>query len=398
MKFIWIVILLRETVSSSGGPYSPDPGVEKKLHDKISPWLPKYGGPYGGYTQVYVDPEIHQVLDVNEREGYWTASISIPIMYQVPNITWDPAQFGYRQVIQVDKDSVWTPVVTVYGAIKLEKSFEFDLVSIDYNGWVLLQASSLVAKITLENNVTLHKTHNYRPNDQWEIVNLEELRVRRSRVRLHVMDYEVHFRRKPFYYLVTIVFPVTVIYLLSGLAFFLPSDDGEKLSFGVTMLLAQIVAVSAMSDIFPASSTSIPLLLYFVSGVTLHMAIMCLESVIVLGLSQKGWRKWMGPRLRKFIASKFVAMIGLKPFTSKLTNNFLAFGAKRQSENNRFDGLPPDPDEDAYRGNSELLQQKRENNHLRWKFLAMVVDRILLIIHMIVVVANLAFFANQILY
>ena len=134
--------------------------------------------------------------------------------------------------------------------------------------------------VLVENNVTLHKTHNYRPNDQWEIVNLEELRVRRSRVRLHVMDYEVHFRRKPFYYLVTIVFPVTVIYLLSGLAFFLPSDDGEKLSFGVTMLLAQIVAVSAMSDIFPASSTSIPLLLYFVSGVTLHMAIMCLESVI----------------------------------------------------------------------------------------------------------------------
>ncbi|XP_075264459.1 uncharacterized protein LOC142356432 [Convolutriloba macropyga] len=106
----------------------------------------------------------------------------------------------------------------------------------------------------------------------------------------------------------------------------------------------------------------------------------------------------MGPKLRKFIASKFVAMIGLKPFTSKLNNNFLAFGAKRQSENNRFDGLPADPDDDAYRGNSELLQQRRENNHLRWKFLAMVVDRILLIIHMIVVVANLAFFANQILY
>ena len=44
-------------------------------------------------------------------------------------------------------------ISAVYGAIKLEKSFEFDLVSIDYNGWVLLQASSLVAKITCEFNV-----------------------------------------------------------------------------------------------------------------------------------------------------------------------------------------------------------------------------------------------------
>ena len=94
------------------------------------------------------------------------------------------------------------------------------------------------------------------------------------------MHYQIHFRRKSLYYFITIVSPVTVLYVLSGLAFFLPSDDGEKLSFGVTILLAQIVAVSAMNDIFPASSNNLPLLLYFVSFVTLHMAIMCLESVI----------------------------------------------------------------------------------------------------------------------
>ena len=135
-----------------------------------------------------------------------------------------------------------------------------------------------------------HNQSIYLPNDQWDILNLDHLIFRKER-RAYEIAYEVHFRRKPLYYLITLVSPIVINYLLSGLAFFLPSDDGEKLSFGVTILLAQIVAVSAMSDIFPASSTSIPLLLYFVSGVTLHMAIMCFESVIGKYLIMRSWFK-----------------------------------------------------------------------------------------------------------
>ena len=135
-----------------------------------------------------------------------------------------------------------------------------------------------------------HDQSIYLPNDQWDILNLGHLIFRKER-RAYEIAYEVHFRRKPLYYLITLVSPIVINYLLSGLAFFLPSDDGEKLSFGVTILLAQIVAVSAMSDIFPASSTSIPLLLYFVSAVTLHMAIMCFESVIGKYLIMRSWFK-----------------------------------------------------------------------------------------------------------
>ena len=107
----------------------------------------------------------------------------------------------------------------------------------------------------------------------------------------------------------------------------------------------------------------------------------------------------MGPKTRRFIASNVIILIGLKPFKAKPTSKYLAFGAKRQSETNKLDSLPEDQDEhESFRGNNELLQQKRENNQLRWKFLAMVVDRILLIIHMFVVAANLGFFTYKILY
>ena len=119
----------------------------------------------------------------------------------------------------------------------------------------------------------------YFPNEQWELVNFDEILERKNRTGVK-MEYEVHFRRRPLYYLLTIVFPIVLNYFLSGLVFFLPTNDGQKVSFGVTMVLAQIVAVSAMSDIFPASSMNVPLLLYFVSGVTLHMAVLCMESVL----------------------------------------------------------------------------------------------------------------------
>ena len=103
----------------------------------------------------------------------------------------------------------------------------------------------------------------------------------------------------------------------------------------------------------------------------------------------------MNPGFRRFLASDKLRIIGLKPFKAKPTSKFLAFGAKRQSENNKYDGLGSDPEEDDFRGNNELLQQRRENNDLGWRFLAMVVDRILLIIHMIVVATNLSVFAYK---
>ena len=86
-------------------------------------------------------------------------------------------------------------------------------------------------------------------------------------------------------------------------------------------------------------------------------------------------------------------IIGLKPFTAKPTH--FSFEARRQSEN-KVTELMTDSDGGKIRGTSDLLQQKREINHLRWMFLATVVDRVLLLLHILIVVTNLTVFAYKI--
>ena len=76
-----------------------------------------------------------------------------------------------------------------------------------------------------------------------------------------------------------IIFPNLVLYLLSGLTFLLPSDSGEKVSFAVTLLLAQIVSFGALADLFPANSLSLPILTYFVAVVTVHLSCNCCLAI-----------------------------------------------------------------------------------------------------------------------
>ena len=114
-------------------------------------------------------------------------------------------------------------------------------------------------------------------NDQWEISGVIE-KVSDEYYQ-PVLYYTVCIKRKPLYYAMVLVLPIVTIYLLSGLSFFLPPDTGEKVAFAMTVLLAQIVAYAALSDIFPAGSNNLPLLLYFVGSVMLHMALLCFMAV-----------------------------------------------------------------------------------------------------------------------
>ena len=67
-------------------------------------------------------------------------------------------------------------------------------------------------------------------------------------------------RRKPYYYLLTIIVPTMVLALLSALTFLVPIDSGEKLSLGISILLAFSVLVLIVSEITPQTSHNAPVI------------------------------------------------------------------------------------------------------------------------------------------
>ena len=114
----------------------------------------------------------------------------------------------------------------------------------------------------------------YTENDEWDVItpvetnNVNNSNSIKSTVHLNL-------KRRHLFYSIFLISPTIILYLLSGLTFLLPPDSGEKVSFAVTILLAQIVSFGTLSGIFPTSSRNLPILAYFVLAVTVHMSLVC---------------------------------------------------------------------------------------------------------------------------
>lgn len=67
-------------------------------------------------------------------------------------------------------------------------------------------------------------------------------------------------KRKPKFYVLTIIFPCTLVLALAALGFILPADSGEKVSLEVTVLLSLSVFLLLVSDKLPASAETFPII------------------------------------------------------------------------------------------------------------------------------------------
>ena len=64
-------------------------------------------------------------------------------------------------------------------------------------------------------------------------------------------------QRRPQYYLLNIIIPSVVLAILSTLTFAVPVDSGEKLSLGISILLAFSVFMLILQDNTPQADTPV---------------------------------------------------------------------------------------------------------------------------------------------
>lgn len=102
---------------------------------------------------------------------------------------------------------------------------------------------------------------NYQPNEEWDLVDTE---VHQSSLsdddQVPYISYILHLKRKPKFYLLNIVAPTIIMSSISLMVFALPADSGEKISLGISIVLAYSVMALLVSDIMPQSSETLPYL------------------------------------------------------------------------------------------------------------------------------------------
>ncbi|XP_055957773.1 neuronal acetylcholine receptor subunit non-alpha-2-like, partial [Patella vulgata] len=65
-------------------------------------------------------------------------------------------------------------------------------------------------------------------------------------------------KRRPTFYVQTIILPIMVLSFLNVMTFWLPDDSGEKISFATSVLLSLTVFLSITSGLLPQTSDKPP--------------------------------------------------------------------------------------------------------------------------------------------
>ena len=74
------------------------------------------------------------------------------------------------------------------------------------------------------------------------------------------IKYKLELSRKSLYYFLYVILPLVALAFLFLLVFHIPYDSGERMGFGVTILLSITVYLLVISDKLPEKSTNTPLL------------------------------------------------------------------------------------------------------------------------------------------
>lgn len=119
-------------------------------------------------------------------------------------------------------------------------------------------------QVDMTNRSTEVDLSNYVENGEWEVI---EVRIERNVVYYACckepfpdVTFLIHIRRRLLYYMYNVIFPCVMMSALTVLVFILPPDSGEKLTMGITVLLAFSVFLLRMAEDLPETSEFIPLL------------------------------------------------------------------------------------------------------------------------------------------
>lgn len=72
--------------------------------------------------------------------------------------------------------------------------------------------------------------------------------------------FTIHMRRGSLFYIVNLIAPCFLIFLISFLGFFLPVESGEKVNLETTILLALVVFLLMVGETMPPTPDAIPIL------------------------------------------------------------------------------------------------------------------------------------------
>uniref|UniRef100_G3W2V9 Cholinergic receptor nicotinic alpha 10 subunit n=1 Tax=Sarcophilus harrisii TaxID=9305 RepID=G3W2V9_SARHA len=242
---------------------------------------------------VTLDVTLSQIIDMDERNQVLTLYLWIRQEWADAYLRWEPEVYGGLDSIRIPSSLVWRPDIVLYNKADTQPPASASTnVVLRHDGRVRWDAPAItrsscrvdVAAFPFDSQSCrltfgswTHGGHqlelwpgapgarldDFVENVEWRVLGMP---ARRSVVTYGCcsepypdVTYTLLLQRRAAAYVANLLLPCVLISLLAPLAFHLPADSGEKVSLGVTVLLALTVFQLLLAENMPPAE-SVPLI------------------------------------------------------------------------------------------------------------------------------------------
>ncbi|XP_046583914.1 neuronal acetylcholine receptor subunit alpha-10-like [Haliotis rubra] len=278
-----------------------------------------------------------QVLDVDEKNQVLSINVWLDQEWRDEKLVWNTSDYANITVLRVPCDLLWLPDIVLYNSVdnhnkrymrslamvandgnvfwppivRFRSSCKMDITYFPFDDQVCrLKMGSWAYdgfQVDVFNRTSEVDLSNFVDNGEWTLV---DTKVVRNVIFYPCCDepfpdvtFYIHLRRRVLYYFFNVIIPCMLLSSLSLTGFLLPPDSGEKVTLGLTVLLAFSVFMLLVAENMPPTSEYIPLIGIYLTVIMAMSAISVALSVFVLNCHHKGGLLNRPPVCIKFIAN-----------------------------------------------------------------------------------------------
>ncbi|XP_053352387.1 acetylcholine receptor subunit alpha [Clarias gariepinus] len=401
---------------------------------------------------VTVGLQLIQLISVDEVNQIVTTNVRLKQQWKDMNLQWNPEEYGGIKKIRIPCTDIWRPDLVLYNNADGDFAIVHETkVLLEYTGMItwnppaifksyceiivlhfpfdLQNCSMKLGTWTFDGNLVVINPDSDRP-DLSNFMESGEWVMKDYRNWKHwvyyaccqdtpYLDITYHFLllRLPLYFIVNVIIPCILFSFLTGLVFYLPTDSGEKMTLSISVLLSLTVFLLVIVELIPSTSSAVPLIGKYMLFTMIFVIASIIITVIVINTHHRSPSTHTMPAwVRKIFIDTipnwmfFSAM--KRPSGEKRTKNIFApdldisdISGKPMPTAVPFQSpIIKNPDvRSAIEGVkyiAETMKSDEESNNAcdEWKFVAMVLDHILLCVFMTVcIIGTLGVFAGRLI-
>ncbi|XP_078688817.1 uncharacterized protein LOC144920483 [Branchiostoma floridae x Branchiostoma belcheri] len=317
--------------------------------DRYSPQL----APSRDQVRVIFEAAVVEIIDADEKNENMFASIAFRLRWKDNRLSWTPTKYGRVSELVVTTKDVWIPkvylrrngdakfsdfpeapvTVTSDGLVEwdiidlLTTTCDLEPVLFPFDSMecpVCLGANTRVERFSCpgirDNTSGTDEPQSHIENfmgcgevavdvaDQWNArwtLNVDEGVFGAGCINMQ-------FHRIPTFHFCTTLSPVIILTLLMCIIFVLPIEKGDRLSYGMTILLSMVVSLVFITDVLPAKGT-MPVVALLIVVYMCMMGFFLIVTVIVIRISSRD--KDLPPLVKKVFLRHVARLVFLGDLT-----------------------------------------------------------------------------------